>query len=126
MTTITLPHARIPLGWVTMDGQSRRIPVEIDIEWMRALLGLVERSGGVTGGESFAAYLPALFDPKPSDPAAEQALRAVDELRNELACAKSDAERLARVVDELQTSLAEIRPDHQLRARVEQIEDRLQ
>lgn len=47
MTPLTLPQARIPLGWARINGQ--RVPVEIDIEWMRAFLQLVQRSGGVPG-----------------------------------------------------------------------------
>lgn len=35
MTSTTLPQARIPLGWVIVD--NNRLPVEIDMEWMRAL-----------------------------------------------------------------------------------------
>lgn len=44
---ITLPQARIALGWATVEG--KRIPVEINMEWMLALMRLVERTGGVTG-----------------------------------------------------------------------------
>lgn len=42
---LTLPQARIPLGWVMVSGQ--RAPVSIDIEWMRALIGMWQRMGGV-------------------------------------------------------------------------------
>lgn len=51
MQVLTLPQARIPLGWVMVNGQ--RLPIEIDIEWMRALLTLVNRTGGVMGSEDF-------------------------------------------------------------------------
>lgn len=51
MKTLTLPQARIPLGHVMVQGQ--RLPVEIDMEWMRALLTLVNRTGGVLGVEDF-------------------------------------------------------------------------
>ncbi len=43
---LTLPQARIPLGWVNLPGQ--RLPVSIDIEWMRALIGMYQRIGGVS------------------------------------------------------------------------------
>lgn len=44
MKALTLPQARIPLGWASVDG--KRVPVEIDIEWMRSLTGLLDRVGG--------------------------------------------------------------------------------
>jgi len=47
MSTLSLPQARIPVGWVMVAGQ--RVPVEIDIEWMRALTVIKDRVGGVTG-----------------------------------------------------------------------------
>jgi hypothetical protein len=47
MTVLTLPQARIPLGWATVAGQ--RVPVVIDLEWMRYLVTLTERAGGITG-----------------------------------------------------------------------------
>lgn len=47
MATITLPQARIPLGWMTINDQ--RFPVEIDREWNRAFNMLVDRTGGISG-----------------------------------------------------------------------------
>lgn len=47
MSTLALPQARIPFGYATVGGQ--RVPVEIDIEWMRALTVLVQRAGGTSG-----------------------------------------------------------------------------
>lgn len=44
MKALTLPQARIPLGWARVDG--KRVPVEIDIEWMRSLTGFLDRVGG--------------------------------------------------------------------------------
>ena len=44
MKALTLPQARIPLGWASVDG--KRVPVEIDIEWMRSLTGFLDRVGG--------------------------------------------------------------------------------
>lgn len=45
MSTLALPQARIPMGWAMVNGA--RVPVEIDIEWMRYLMTLTERAGGV-------------------------------------------------------------------------------
>jgi len=47
MTPLAIPQARIPIGWAMFAGQ--RVPVEIDIEWMRAFVGLLDRGGGVVG-----------------------------------------------------------------------------
>ena len=57
MIALALPQARIPLGYATVGGQ--RVPVEIDIEWMRALTVLVQRTGGVMGTD-FAALISEL------------------------------------------------------------------
>jgi len=46
MSTLTLPQSRIPIGWVTVQGQ--RMPVEVDIEWSRYFFTLTDRAGGVT------------------------------------------------------------------------------
>jgi len=123
MSTVTLPQARIPLGWTTVNGQ--RTPVLIDIEWMRALLGILARTGGASGASSFEEYLPALLDSVASDPAAQEALRAVDELRNELASARNDQQTLRALLEDVLIAVADAHSIHDLRARVELIEDRL-
>lgn len=119
----TLPQARIPLGWAIVAGQ--RTPIEIDIEWMRAFTELLRATG--TGSDSSVAdLLPLFFATAPTDPLAQEAIRAVDELRNELASARSDVQNLRGDVEALSAQLASPRPDIQLRNRVELIEDRLQ
>lgn len=45
MSILTLPQARIPMGYAVVNGQ--RVPVEIDMEWMRYFATLTERAGGV-------------------------------------------------------------------------------
>jgi hypothetical protein len=68
MSIVTLPQARIPLGWATIeqpDGTKRRIPIEIDIEWMRALLGIVTRIGGVSSETIDVSSLKAAINAKP-------------------------------------------------------------
>jgi hypothetical protein len=72
MSTLALPQARIPLGYAMVGGQ--RVPVEIDIEWMRALTVLVQRAGGTSGlsttdvdAGGFAAMQPATHDAYFSD-----------------------------------------------------------
>ena len=50
MSILTLPQARIPIGWTVVDNVT--YPVVIDIEWMRYLAVLDERAGGVTGSST--------------------------------------------------------------------------
>lgn len=45
MSALVLPQARIPMGWAMVNGA--RVPVEIDMEWMRYLITLTERAGGI-------------------------------------------------------------------------------
>lgn len=126
-TAVTLPQARNPLGYALMtqpDGSTRRVPVEIDMEWMRAFIGLVNRTGGTSGGSGFEDFLASYFDMPPHDQAGQLAIRGVDELRNELASARSDAQRLQSMVDALSADLAQLRPVQDLRNRVETLEDR--
>jgi hypothetical protein len=143
--TITLPQARIALGWVVVQGQ--RIPVQIDMEWMLAFARLVERTGGTSGDANFGEYINQFFDPPLVDPGVREALRgidelrtdqnrsqdpqihelgnAVDELRNELAATRADAQALRGLFDELTSSGAAQQQTDQLRNRIESIEGRL-
>lgn len=123
MATIALPQARIPLGWATVQGV--KVPVEIDMEWMLALQGLLTRTGGTSGSTSFETYLPIFFDPPHTDNAGAEAVRAVDELRNELASTRAELQSLRGQIEE-NTAELQNRPVSDLRNRVEQIEDRLQ
>ena len=47
MITLSLPQARIPIGWAMVAGN--RVAVEIDMEWMRAFTVIKDRVGGVSG-----------------------------------------------------------------------------
>lgn len=53
MSSVTIPQARIPIGWAMVGGQ--RIPVEIDMEWMRAFAALIGNGGN--GGASLELLL---------------------------------------------------------------------
>jgi hypothetical protein len=122
MNPLSLPQARIPVGWATVGGQ--RIPVEIDMEWMRTLSGLLERSGGVSGSTSFSQYINQFFDAPPADPALQEAVRAVDELRHALESARTDSQALRSLIEDQAQALAELRTVAELRSRIEQLEDR--
>lgn len=47
MSALTLPQARIAIGWANVSGQ--RVAVQVDPEWMRYFVTLTERAGGTTG-----------------------------------------------------------------------------
>ena len=121
--SVSLPQARIPIGYAMVQGQ--RVPVEIDQEWMRSFASLLDRSGGVSGDTSFAEYLPIFFDVPHTDTSAQEALRAVDELRNELASTRSDLQAVRALLDQALAMLETPAPTNDLRIRVEQIEGRL-
>lgn len=123
MTALSLPQARIPLGWVMV--QNRRVPVEIDIEWMRALSGLLDRTGGVSGSTNFGEYVNQFFDAPPTDPAAQEAIRGVDELRNALESARGEVQHLRGMLDDAVQELAALRSVQDLRAHVEDLESQL-
>lgn len=124
MQSVALPQARIALGWVMVNGVNT--PVTIDQEWMRALFNLVQRSGGVSGDEGLGEFVSLLFGSPQTDPAAQEAIRAVDELRHEVASARNDLQTLRGLVEELSAAAAAPTTAHDLRARVQEIEDRLQ
>jgi hypothetical protein len=110
MSTLALPQARIPLGYAMVSGQ--RVPVEIDAQWMRAFLGLLDRTGGTTGTGGTVSNVDevmGLLLSLPQDLAAQEAIRAVDELRNELASTRTDAQTLRSKVDELESQIASMR-----------------
>lgn len=120
---MNLPQARIPLGWVLLRGE--RVPVEIDIEWMRALIDLQTASGGgSTGAASLTEILPILFGQPQSSPEAQEALRAVDELRHELASTRTELQSLRGLIDDQAAELAGLRGLADLRSRIETLEDR--
>jgi len=123
MSSVSFPQARIPIGYAMVNGQ--RVPVEVDQEWMRSFSALLDRSGGVSGSTAFAEYLPIFFDVQPTDPALQEALRAVDELRNELASTRADLQALRSMLDDAMALLDVGQPSNELRNRIEQIEGRL-
>ena len=120
---VSFPQARIPLGWAMVDGS--RVAVEIDQEWLRALTDLLTRTGGVSGDTSFDQYIPMFFDTPHTDATAREAMTMIDELRNELASAKSEQQQLRSMLEDLASQL-QSNPNTDFRNRIEQIEDRLQ
>lgn len=103
MSTLTLPQARIPLGWATVQGV--RTPVEIDMEWMLAFIGLVNRTGGTSGDENFDQYINQ-FDSPIIDNATHENKQAISELRNEIASSKQELKQLRTMIDECASELS--------------------
>jgi hypothetical protein len=120
---VSFPQARIPLGWAMVDGS--RVAVEIDQEWLRALTDLLNRTGGVSGDTSFDQYIPMFFDTPHTDATAREAMTMIDELRNELASAKSEQQQLRSMLEDLASQL-QSNPTTDFRNRIEEIEGRLQ
>ena len=120
---VSFPQARIPLGWAMVDGS--RVAVEIDQEWLRALTDLLTRTGGVSGDTSFEQYIPMFFDTPHTDATAREAMTMIDELRNELASARSEQQQLRSMLEELATQM-QSNPTTDFRNRIEEIEGRLQ
>ena len=120
---VSFPQARIPLGWAMVDGS--RVAVEIDQEWLRALTDLLTRTGGVSGDTSFDQYIPMFFDTPHTDATAREAMTMIDELRNELASARSEQQQLRSMLEELATQM-QSNPITDFRNRIEEIEGRLQ
>lgn len=121
--TLTATSARIPLAWATINGQ--RVACTIDPEWARAFEELQRRVGG-----TFALTnkdLEGLLNPSSlADPAVSDALRAIDELRNQHPATDLSAQEAVRAVEELRHELATVRGDNTaLRSRLEELESEM-
>ncbi len=121
MSTVTQPRAGIAIGTVNVGGQL--MPVELHPEYTRFFESL-QRRLGVNGSSSVDLERMATERPQ-ADPRVDDASRAIDELRNELASLRTSCDRLRSVLDEQAALLESIPRADSLRARVETIEGRL-
>lgn len=132
--SISLPQARIPLGWATVQGV--RVPVEIDMEWMLVLTGMLERTGGISGDTNFNEYINQFFDAPLASAESQENTRAIEELRGEIESTRGDLKRLRDEFEQWQNEprTTDTRtPDPQeepripadFRNRLELLEDRL-
>lgn len=92
--------------------------------------GIFTRAGGAlaptnTELDNALAELESATAAPQSDPQAQEAMRAVDELRNEFSSLRTDCDNLRRQLEERESELAALRATTDLRSRVEQLEDRL-
>lgn len=117
--------AKAPIG---TDSSGR--PVTASREMFVFLSQLYQRTGGAIAPSN--AELGQRQDVSEEDiwrqsPDAHEALRAVDELRQEIAAMRSDRDRLRAEIAELAERIEDIpRIDSSLPMRISQIEDRLQ
>lgn len=106
-TTITSPKAHIPIGRVTVGGVEYDVPQHP--EFVRFFFDLFRRAGSTealtnTDLQTLIEHLDSEALMPKTDPVAQQATQAIDELRNELSSIRSEYSTL--------------------RARLEQLEDR--
>lgn len=127
--TVTPPNASIPVGLIELDGQ--RIEVKQHPEFVRFFFDLFTRAGGVSAltNTELQTLAQSLIDAGAmpvSNPEAQEALRGVEDLRQQLSSLRGDNDRLRAEVEELR-SLIEPAPSlWPLEFRVSQLEDRLQ
>ena len=127
--TLTPPTARIPVGLVQING--RQLEVQQHPEFVRFFFDLFARVGSTAAlsNTELEEMAQALIDAGPqvnSSIEAQEALRAVDELRNEMDGLRSSNQRLVGLVEQLTAQIEQgpsLRPFEQ---RITQIEDRLQ
>lgn len=127
-TTLTLPKANIPIGTVTIDG----VPYDVQQhpEFVRFFYDSQRRAGGTVALTNVeisngVASLDSDAQMARSDPVSQEAMRAVDELRNEFSSLRSNFDGLRSLLDEREIEFAGLRAVSDLRPRVEQLEDRL-
>lgn len=123
--TVTQPIDRIPIG--QFEGPDGLVDVKVHPEYLRFFESLRLRAGGTVGPgtKDVQEQAQQMFESIPSDPAAREALQAVDELRNELATARGLMQDLRAIIEEQAAQIAALRHTEDLRQRVEQIEERL-
>lgn len=127
-TTITTPKSNVPVGRVTINGQT--FDVDQHPEFVRFFYDLFRRAGGSAALTNIeladgTASLDSEAQMPRSDLSAVEALRAVDELRNEFASIRSACDELRSQLSDVEAQFAGIRADSDLRPRLEQLEDRL-
>lgn len=127
--TITPPKNSIPVGLIDFGG--KRIEVQQHPEFVRFFFDLFNRVGGVSAlsNTDLEAMAQALVDAgavPSSSPEAQEALRGVEELRQQIASLRGENDRMRSEVEELRAQLEGGLSLQPLEFRVSQIEDRLQ
>jgi hypothetical protein len=143
-TTLTLTGslARVPIGYVTLNGTS--VPVAMDAQWTRVFDELITRVGGVVAMSNDELSELALSALNGADSRSADAMRAVEELRIEMASLRGALDEERARVESLAAELAGLRnppperpdvmamleelsmrpmPDQSIAARVQALED---
>lgn len=125
MSKVTVPKNMVPVGFVQVGNQ--RYEVQQHPEFVRFFFDLFQRVGGTAAASNSDLEQMAeeqVGAGQVSSPEAQEAVRGVDELRNQLASLRSDVDMLRGLIEQAGEALA-LRAVDDLRARVEQIEGRL-
>lgn len=127
-TSLTTPKANVPVGRVTINGQT--FDVAQHPEFVRFFFDLFRRAGGVTAPtnndlSTHIATLDSEAQMPRSDTVSQEAMRAVDELRNEFSSMRNDCDSLRAQLADVEAQFAGVRAVADLRPRVEQLEDRI-
>lgn len=101
---LTLPQARIPIGFATVQGQ--QVPVLVTMDWMLAFAGLLTRTGGTSGDTNFNEYINQFFDVPSQSTESQQTTRTVEELRHEIECLRSELSRIRGQIETIEGRLA--------------------
>lgn len=127
--TLTPPTSRIPIGFVSINGQ--QLDVQQHPEFVRFFFDLFNRVGSTTAltNTELQELAQALIDAgavPASSAEAQEALRGVEELRQELAALRSANDQLRNELSALRDDMPSMPSFQPLESRVQQIEDRLQ
>lgn len=123
-TNFVMPRIDVPIGRTVGE------LVYFDANFLRSFLQkLSDRIGGDVALSNkeladIADQINADALDQRSDPIAQEALRAVDELRNEVASIRSAFDELRGLLGEHEARIAGIRTTSDMRSRLEQLEDR--
>lgn len=126
-TSITSPKANIPVGTVVVDGVSYDVPQHP--EFVRFFFDIFRRVGSTEALtnidlQTLIEHLDSEALMPKTDPVAQQAMQAIDELRNEVSSVRSDCDNLRSRLDEREAELAGLLAAPDLHGRLEQLEDR--
>lgn len=127
--TLTPPTSRIPIGIASVNGQ--QVEVQQHPEFVRFFFDLFARVGSVSAlnNTELEAMAQALIDAGPvpaSSTEAQEALRGVEELRQEVASLRGSNDQLRAELASLRDDMPSMPSVQPLESRVQQIEDRLQ
>lgn len=127
-STVTLPKSNVPIGRITINGTTYDVPQHP--EFVRLFFDLFRRTGGTnaptnTDLSTHIATLDSEAQMPRSDTVSQEAMRAVDELRNEFSSLRNDCDSLRAQLADVEAQFAALRSVADLRPRVEQLEDRL-